>query len=278
MRTLLKSALQPNKRRKITPLHANTLCPTTLLRQLLLSRTSRYAMLLALAICATGNALAQEKLTTIGHIEGTIDGKAQKWETFRAKVGKETVTSANWRRNTYSMPDYSEGWAAMAEQLPPEQRAQFEAIMKQAGANNPMAEMMAQMTGQPIGNPDAITVSITGMDPSSNDKLRERLLSLEVMVADPDNVKTGTPRDADITYIVEASSSAMPQILYVSDHDQQNALVTFETLTVHPDSGHAAGTFSARLCRVDMKNLFEGPDMEDCFDASGRFDTALAEE
>lgn len=249
-----------------------------MLRDMLPWRPLRNAMLLALAIVTTGNALAQEKLTTIGHIEGTIDGKVQKWETFRADIGKETVTSANWRRNTYSMSDYSEEWAAMAEQLPPEQRAQFEAIMKQAGDTIPMAEMMAQMTGQPIGDPDAITISITGMDPDSTDKLRERLLSLEAMVADPDNLKTGTPQPADINYVVEASSSAMPQILYVSDHDQQNASITFETLKVHTENGHAVGTFSARLCRVDLKNLFEGPDMDDCFDATGRFDTALAEE
>lgn len=234
---------------------------------------------LALAIAPAGQILAQNNLnlSVIGHIKGTFDGKSREWQTFTTP-GADATSSANWRSNAVSVPDHSEAWSAMLEHLPPEQRAQLEALGIHGGDVGPMADMLAQMTGMPLGNPDSITLSITGLDPDSPNQLREGVLSLEVILEDPAKFVPGTPRKADITYIVESSEGSMPQILYISDHDRNNATITLDEMDLNPDSGHASGSFSALLCRFDMRRLMEGVDMNNCVETDGKFDTRLMQE
>src|SRR5699024_4261227 len=112
--------------------------------------------------------------------------------------------------------------------MTPEQRAQLEAM---TGSDSPMAQAMAQMAGQQVGNPDIITLSISGMDPDSPHKMREQVLAIDVDLDDSDNAE-GVTMPADVTYVIDASGGVMSQVLYVSDYGENDATVTFDKLNL----------------------------------------------
>lgn len=65
----------------------------------------------------------------------------------------------------------------------------------------------------------------------------------------------------------------MNKPFYTSDQVPGDASMVLESLDLSEEAGEAHGTFDGRICLV--QELYAEPDLEDCMDVSGRFDTAL---
>lgn len=228
---------------------------------------------LAAAVPASANKLA---LNELGTISGTLDGKAREWVTVSGQFQGEVMNSATWQRISFSMPDFGQIMESMAGMLTPEQRAQLGMLQNMDMENNPMAGMLGQMMGQEATPSESIQITIGGHDPDSPNVMTSQAIVLTVDLDSLDDA-TGRALPAELTYVVEASASGMPQVLYVSD-DESNTSVTFDQLDIEPGGGHARGRFTGFMCRVDMRNLMAGPDLTDCMDAEGQFDTKLGED
>ncbi len=60
---------------------------------------------------------------------------------------------------------------------------------------------------------------------------------------------------------------------YTTDQVGGEPTITLDVFEIDGETGRASGSFSGRLCLVS--ELYETPDMDDCIDVSGVFETAL---
>lgn len=65
----------------------------------------------------------------------------------------------------------------------------------------------------------------------------------------------------------------MSKPFYTTDQVPGDPDLTLDSFGIDGDTGQASGTFSGKLCRVEK--LYEAPDMNDCKDISGTFETVL---
>ena len=75
--------------------------------------------------------------------------------------------------------------------------------------------------------------------------------------------------DVEIIFMPEGMSNPF----YTSDQVPEQATITLDTLDVGETEGRATGSFSGKICRV--AKLYEEPDLDDCINLSGTFDTAI---
>lgn len=227
-------------------------------------------------------------MDVMGSITATLNGKEAEWLTISGNLkGEGEVASANWNRFTVGAVEKSESMDNIMQQaqsqMSAEERHQFEqmrAMLAEADADNPLAAMLGPMFG--AGNmhqAGPITVSISGHNPDSPNILTEQVLSLAVTLNGQTNLASlpGKTIPADIHYIAEGSGEMLPAVIYVSDENEHAAKVTFEKIKLDSEDAYAAGRFEAKLCRFDLAKLMEGPDLSDCMQVAGAFDTALVE-
>ncbi|MCC5969984.1 MAG: hypothetical protein JJU15_08535 [Pararhodobacter sp.] len=228
-----------------------------------------FAAALVIAPAAPGSAQdsGSVTMTVMGALTATLDGDAREWVTISGEMRGETGASANWQRIEISVPTFGDTLGAMAGQLSEEERAQVQAL----------DQLMGQVTERAMGGFQSINLTISGHDPASPNILTDQVLALDVHLNSAD-IAPGTTMDADITYVVDGSGGFIPRLFYTSSDTDTQASVTFDRLDLTPGGGHAEGSFSAELCKMEGANLISGPDLSDCIHVEGRFDTALVEE
>ncbi len=229
-------------------------------------------LLFALGAGYTGVVAAQDGATldVLGKIEASWNGEEREWLTLGGTIDGQATNSASWHRIVMAMPSMGEAFANLAQSLPPEERAKVEAMGKRLQAQN--------RGGQNANVRSTIELTINGHNPNSPSILTEQVLSLNVPLH-TGKATLGTPMEAQISYVHEAAENGpVPKIIYGSGNDGTEPTVTFEALELEGDEGYAKGTFSATLCRFNMQRLFDGPDLSDCVDVAGSFDTALVQD
>lgn len=77
------------------------------------------------------------------------------------------------------------------------------------------------------------------------------------------------PVSVEVLYLPEGMSNPF----YTSDQVTDGATLAIESINLDEGSGHITGRFTAKLCHVT--ELYEAPDMGDCKDIDGAFDTKL---
>ncbi len=236
---------------------------------------------------AAGNAAAPPAaasggatLEVLGTLTATLDGTEREWLTLRGEIRGEEGATAHWRQTEIEIPGFAATMGSMLDQLPAEERARIEA---QLGALDGMmrgegqvAEALDGLSGTRGGVHRHLDLIIGGHDPESPNILTDGTLTLEVALPN-DPVVPGTTLPVEVIYVVEGGSM-IPRLFYVSGEDGSEARVTFDRLELEPGGGHAAGRFSATLCRMESARLMEGADLSDCIPAEGMFDTALGED
>lgn len=216
-------------------------------------------------------------MDVLGTISAKLDGEDREWLTIAGQLNGEDGASANWQCIEMSIPSFADGVGAVGGVLSDEERAQLGMLDDMFSGGNPMAEMMEQITGQPVGGGEHINLTISGHDPASPNILTEQVLALDVFLTSAEP-PLGVPIPADISYFVESSGGFIPAVFYFSGEDDAEASVTFDQLDLTPGGGHASGSFRASLCRMEGARLMDGADLSDCMPVEGRFDTALIEE
>ncbi|MCC5972782.1 MAG: hypothetical protein JJT81_01895 [Rubellimicrobium sp.] len=216
-------------------------------------------------------------MDVLGQVTATLDGQEREWLTIAGRIRGRDVASANWQRIEFSVPGFAETFGDIADDLTDEERAQLDMLDGFFSDNNPLAGIVEELTGEPAGTPDDVSLTISGHDPESSNILTEQVLSLDIYLTTV-TPPLGVPLPVDVTFFVEASDSFIPAVFYVSGEDGTEASVTFEALDLTPGGGHARGTFQATLCRMEGARLMDGADLSDCMPVEGSFDTALIEE
>ncbi|MCC5961623.1 MAG: hypothetical protein JJU09_00725 [Rhodobacteraceae bacterium] len=216
-------------------------------------------------------------MDVLGRVNATLGGEEREWLTIAGDIRGQQGASANFQRMVLSVPGFSDTFGAISDELSEEEREQLGMLDDLFGGDNPMAGMLEQLTGEPVGGTEHITLTISGHDPASPNILTEQTLALDVYLYS-DEPPLGQPMQADITYVLEASGSFIPAVFYTSSDGGGEASVIFERLDLGAEDGHATGTFQGNLCRMEGARLMDGPDLSDCLPVEGRFDTALQEE
>ncbi len=215
---------------------------------------------------------APDEVEILGHVRATLDGEDREWVTIYGVAGGEAGASANWSSGLPGgMPGGSQddAFAQLQEEgsLSPQEQAMLEL----------MQERMAQ---QRAALQETVDVSIAGHDPASDKLLTEGVLSLQPQLfgAGPEEwqAKLGAPMEAEILYVIE-SNRGMPAVFYTTDTDMNaHGEITFTDLSLEEPFGTAAGTFNARLCRVEMPSMMEiNTFPDDCVEVDGTFETEL---
>lgn len=215
-------------------------------------------------------------MTVLGSVKGTLDGQAREWVTISGDIHHEASSSASWQRTSISIPGFADTFGSMLGAISDEDQAQLETLDQMFSGENSLADLIGQMTGEAVGGQDFINLTISGHDPDSPNILTERVLSLDVTL-DSMDAPLGVPVSADISYYVDASGGFIPKLFYISGEGGAQASVTFTQLDLGPDGGHAKGSFKGTLCRMEGARLMDGPDLSDCMQADGQFDTSLLE-
>ena len=65
----------------------------------------------------------------------------------------------------------------------------------------------------------------------------------------------------------------MSEPYYTTDQVEGDPTLTLDSFEVDGETGQVAGAFSGKMCRV--AKLYEAPDLADCMDITGTFETAL---
>src|SRR5699024_2443943 len=115
-----------------------------------------------------------------------------------------------------------------------------------------------------------LVVTISGHEDASIRSMMKQAMVITVHLDSLDKA-TGSSLPADLSYITEVSDKGMPQTIYVTNDD--DASVVFDMLEIQPEGGHASGRFQGSMCKVDMRNMMQGPNFSDCITAEGTFDT-----
>lgn len=216
-------------------------------------------------------------MEVLGRVNASLGGEEREWLTIAGDIRGQHAASANFQRIEISIPGFADTFGAMADALSEEERAQLGMLDQMLRENNPMAAIMEELTGQPVSGTDQINLTISGHDPASPNILTEQVLALDIHLTSA-QPPPGSPIPAEITYVVESSGSFIPAVFYTSGDGGAEASVTFDRLELAAEGGHASGSFSGTICRMEGARLMDGPDMSDCMPVEGRFDTALFEE
>lgn len=108
----------------------------------------------------------------------------------------------------------------------------------------------------------ALYLDVTAHSPSSEDFLRQGVLSINVLGESVDGLPLNTPVPAEVTYFIEGTS-----VFYSAQDGDGKAEAVVHRLDIDADAGHVELEVSGRFCRVENFKLIA----DDClpFQVSG---------